>query len=228
MIKDANPQMGNLFYVGLKLNIPTSQKENTHKSINVSEPIYMEEKAHTNGNNEIIENGNNIISKETWLFAMEIGYGFLDNGGIEGTSCFAYQATVGANYMFNDALYAGARIGYNTAHSSFVGGTSDIHLIVLPLEIGYIFGKGNVKLIPFSGFDLNVGLNGKTKFKSEYQDIDEKIKIGGKIGIALNVGLRLHLWGWSLSGKYHLPINDQQKVFFGKDAYPEISIGFGF
>ena len=26
MIKDANPQMGNLFYVGLKLNIPQAEK----------------------------------------------------------------------------------------------------------------------------------------------------------------------------------------------------------
>lgn len=229
MIKDANPQMGNLFYVGLKLNIPTKNKENIHETSDSAKPILVqaEEKTLVNVEDAIIYNNDDTSTKGTWIFAMEIGYGFLDNGGIKGASSFAYQATIGANYMINDALYAGARIGYNSASSSVTDITSNIHMIVLPLEFGYIWGSENVKLIPFSGLDLNIGLNGKTEFKSGNHD-DEKIKIGGKLGVALNLGLRLYLWGFNLSGKYHLPINDQQKGFFGEDAYPEISIGFGF
>ena len=229
MIKEANPQMGNLFYVGLKLNIPTKNKENIHETSDSAKPILVqaEETKIVKVEDAIIDNNDDISTKEAWNFAMEIGYGFLDNGGIKGASCFAYQATVGVNYMINDALYAGARIGYNSAHSSFTDITSDIHMIVLPLEFGYVWGSENIKLIPFSGLDLNIGLNGKTKFKSGNHD-DEKIKIGGKLGVALNLGLRLYLWGFNLSGKYHLPINDQQKGFFGEDAYPEMSIGFGF
>ena len=229
MIKEANPQMGNLFYVGLKLNIPTQKKENIHETSDSVKPILVqaEEKTLVNVEDVIIDNNDDTSTEGTWIFAMEIGYGFLDNGGIKGASCSAYQATIGANYMINDALYAGARIGYNSASSSYTDITSNIHMIVLPLEFGYVWGRENIKLIPFSGIDLNIGLNGKTKFKSGNHD-DEKIKIGGKLGVALNLGLRLYLWGFNLSGKYHLPINDQQKGFFGEDAYPEISIGFGF
>ena len=221
MIKDANPQMGDLFYVGLKLDIPKKQKN----TVNIrNTPVK------TNENTKFLENmsveyDSNTNEREKYLFAIEIGYGFLDDGGMKGSSAFAYQATVGMNYLFDNNVYTGARIGYNSANSTFIGGKSTIQMIVLPLEVGYVWGNENVKFIPFSGFDLNIGLNGKNKYDG-YDDV--KMKVGGKLGIALNIGLRLSLWTFNISGKYHLPINEQQKKFFGEDAYPEISIGFGF
>lgn len=220
MIKDANPQMGNLFYVGLKLNIPKKQ-EPAEGIKNI--PVKANEET-ISWDNMSVESDNNTNGREKWAFAVDLGFGFLDNGGVEGSSAFAYQATIGMNYLFDNDIYTGARIGYNSANVTFKGGESNAHMIVLPLEVGYIWGSENVKLIPFSGFDLNIGLSGKNKY-DDYDDV--KMKIGGKLGIAFNLGLRLSLWTFTISGKYHLPINEQQKKFFGEDAYPEISIGFG-
>lgn len=220
MVKEANPQMGDLFYVGLKLNIPVKQesaKKIVNTSIKSNEDIEITDNAlvETVGNDE----------REKWTFTFEIGYGFLDNGGLKGSSAFAYQATIGANYLFDNNFYSGGRIGYNSANMTFSGGKSNVHMIVLPLEVGYVWGGENIKLIPFSGFDFNIGLSGKNKL-DDYDDI--KMKVGGKLGLALNLGLRLSLGTFNISGKYHLPINNQQKKFFGEDAYPEISIGYGF
>jgi len=73
------------------------------------------------------------------------------------------------------------------------------------------------------GFDFNFGLSGKTKYSSSYS---VKADIGGDVGVAFKVGARIFICELTISGTYHIPINDNQKLFFGSDAYPEISIGW--
>lgn len=158
--------------------------------------------------------------------AFEIGYGFLDNGGGDG-SAYAYSATAGVNYYFTDAFYAGARIGYNSSNFSDQGIESAAHILMIPIETGYAFATQDQKfaVVPFTGFDFNIGLTGKTKIKNVG---DYDMKIGGKIGVAFDLGLRVRLWGFNLSGSYHIPLNDRQEAYFGKDGYFKISLGFGF
>ena len=42
------------------------------------------------------------------------------------------------------------------------------------------------------------------------------------------VGIRVHLMGFDITGSYQIPLNDKQKGWFGKDAFPEISLAWGF
>lgn len=166
---------------------------------------------------------------QKWGFVGEIGYGFLDiDGG------WAYKATIGASYSFTNNFYAQGQIGYNssnindrikTGKYSSVGYDASLHFITIPLELGYrLTTKDRLwGVIPFAGIGFNIGLSGK----SEYDDEKQKIKIGGKMGVEARAGLRLVLYGFKIIGSYHVPMNSKQEDFFGEDAYPELSIGFG-
>ena len=152
--------------------------------------------------------------------AMEIGYGFIDDG-------YAYSITIGANYEFVKNLYAGARIGYNGVGYSFyeygISFNSNAHLLSIPFELGYtIVTENKFGVVPFVGLGFNVGLGGKT----EVNDYDVDLEVGGKLCVDARAGLRLMLAGWTISGTYHFPLNEKQEEFFGVDAYPEISIGW--
>ena len=86
-------------------------------------------------------------------------------------------------------------------------------------------------LIPFVGFNTNIGLSGKYKQKTlgtGGEESSKKLKIGGKVGIGARVGIRVHLMGFDITGSYQIPLNDKQKGWFGKDAFPEISLAWGF
>ena len=85
--------------------------------------------------------------------------------------------------------------------------------------------------MPFAGINANIGLTGKNKYKiygSGGGEGDRKIKIGGKIGLDARLGLRLNLSEFIISGSYRIPLTDNQKKWFGEDAYPEITIAWGF
>lgn len=62
------------------------------------------------------------------------------------------------------------------------------------------------------------GNNGKTESRNQ--------KLGGKVGMAARAGLRLWLGDFAISGSYQIPMTDEQKKWFGKKAFPEVSILF--
>lgn len=152
-----------------------------------------------------------------------------------------YEATVGANYRLPYNLYIGARIGYNSANytglikieGQNINAKQKYHLLEIPIEFGYSLKNESetLGLIPFVGFNTNIGLSGKYKQRilgTGGKEEPQKVKIGGKVGIGARVGVRVCLWGFDITGSYQIPLNDKQKGWFGKDAFPEITLAWGF
>ena len=243
-INKANPNADGIVYVGMKLNIPTSSKTQiVSNNDNQGGSTYIQ------GNN-INHHSNDKVNQEhkyntaknedekvgKFEFAGELGFGF-----IKGADNFMYEATIGANYRLPYNLYVGARIGYNSANyiglTKYEGRSIEVeqkyHFIEIPLELGYSLKNASetLGLMPFIGFNTNIGLSGKNKlrtFGSSGKEESQKVKIGGKVGIGARVGVRVCLWGFDITGSYQIPLNDKQKGWFGKDAFPEITLAWGF
>ena len=243
-IDKANPNMDGVVYVGLKLNIPTSSAQPKTSARDVSTEtsqtqvltperspirnVYKEDKVYS-AQSEDKEYGE-------FIFSGELGFGF-----IKGPRNFMYEATLGANYTLPYNLYVGARIGYNSANynglTEIEGKSIDAeqrcHFLEIPIEFGYSLKNESesLGLIPFVGFNTNIGLSGKYKQRilgTGGEESSKKLKIGGKVGIGARVGIRVHLVGFDITGSYQIPLNDKQKGWFGKEAFPEISLAWGF
>lgn len=243
-INKANPNADGIVYVGMKLNIPTSSKPQiVSNNDNQGGSTYTQE-------NNIKHHSNNKVYQEhkykaaknedekvgKFEFAGELGFGF-----IKGADNFMYEATVGANYRLPYNLYIGARIGYNSANytglikieGQNINAKQNYHLLEIPIEFGYSLRNESetLGLIPFVGFNTNIGLSGKYKQRilgTGGKEEPQKVKIGGKVGIGARVGVRVCLWGFDITGSYQIPLNDKQKGWFGKDAFPEITLAWGF
>ena len=146
---------------------------------------------------------------------------------IEATNHFAKNvyATFGIGYM-GLGLYTSERIdGYGIVSTNWDAG-------VIPIHAGLAFRAGSniYSIDPFLGIAFNIGVYSKTeisygKEKETYKNED----FGGKLGVALKLGIRIRIKGWYIMGRYNFPLNDNQENFFtGPDSYPEIGIGFGF
>ena len=243
-INKANPNADGIVYVGMKLNIPTSSKPQiVSNNDNQGGSTYTQE-------NNIKHHSNNKVYQEhkykaaknedekvgKFEFAGELGFGF-----IKGADNFMYEATVGANYRLPYNLYIGARIGYNSSNytglikieGQNINAKQNYHLLEIPIEFGYSLKNESetLGLIPFVGFNTNIGLSVKYKQRilgTGGKEEPQKVKIGGKVGIGARVGVRVCLWGFDITGSYQIPLNDKQKGWFGKDAFPEITLAWGF
>lgn len=212
-IKELNKNVSNFLYVGMELNV---ERGNTVISNSVSDikPTYIKEEKNANVDEEDIYDG--------WVISMEIGYGFLDH--LSYSSAFAYEVSAGVNYYFSN-LYCGARVGYLGANYYSRELDTEMNLLVLPTEVGYALGGHNFAVIPYGGFNFDMGLNGKHKIRDYGK---KKIDISGDFGVSLRLGLRIRLWGYDLSASYIIPINDEQKRIFNDEPYFGITLGFGF
>lgn len=106
----------------------------------------------------------------------------------------------------------------------------DLHFVEIPIEFGYSIKTKNglFGIVPFVGINTNVGINGKIKTKMYGESASEKIKIGGKVGFDGRFGVRVILGEFVVTGSFHKALGGKQKDWFGKDTYPEVSIGWGF
>lgn len=243
-INKANPNADGIVYVGMKLNIPTSSKPQiVSNNDNQGGSTYIQgnninhhsnDKVYQEHKYKVAKNEDEKVSKIE--FAGELGFGF-----IKGADNFMYEATVGANYRLPYNLYVGARIGYNSANytglikieGQNINAKQNCHLLEIPIEFGYSLKNESetLGLIPFAGFNTNVGLSGKYKKRTlgtGGKEESQKIKIGGKVGIGARIGIRICLWEFDITGSYQIPLNDKQKGWFGKDAFPEITLAWGF
>lgn len=227
-IIELNPDAAQFIYVGMELNIPanapvaqttTSTSTNTSNQQTGSESSYDEEKS-------------------KWITFMDASYGFLSKEnhregknytkGNNSTIGF----TIGVGYKFYKDLYAGARIGYNSAtynqftsyNREWITQKSTYHFISLPLELGYDFGD-KIGLIPHAGFDLNLCVAGKTKYKGGGYEESKSLK-DKPFAVDFNAGLRIKLWEITLHGAYHVPLTDDTKDAFGKKGYFSVGIGW--
>ena len=243
-INKANPNIDGIIYVGMKLNIPTSSVQPKTSSRDVSiktsqtQELTPERSPITNVPKEDKKYSTSSEDKEygKFIIAGELGYGF-----IKGSGNFMFEGTIGANYTLPYNLYVGARIGYNSANynglieieGESINAKQNCHFLQIPIEFGYSLKNESesLGLIPFVGFNTNIGLSGKYKQKilgTGGEESSKKLKIGGKVGIGARVGIRVHLMGFDITGSYQIPLNDKQKDWFGKDAFPEISLAWGF
>ncbi len=142
--------------------------------------------------------------------------------------------SIGAHYWFNKNAYAGGKIGYKMANSWDREDRYRIdvtgHFIHIPLEIGYTIYNKSQKfgIIPYTGFDLDLGVGGKS-VQAYYPDYDEKkskLKIGGDVGIGLRLGLKIMIHHFPIYATYTLPLNKKHKNFFGEDGHFQIGLGF--
>lgn len=239
-INKANPNADGIVYVGMKLNIPTSSdfsKTTPKEAPKNMAPIQKQvTENHTENYVKHNDTQNNDEKVGKFEFAGELGFGF-----IKGADNFMYEATVGANYRLPYNIYVGARIGYNSANyiglTKYEGRSIEVeqkyHFLEIPLELGYALKNTSETLgvIPFVGFNTNIGLSGKNKLRTlgtGGKTESQKVKIGGKVGLGARVGVRVCLWGFDITGSYQIPLNDKQKGWFGKDAFPEITLAWGF
>ena len=239
-INKANPNADGVVYVGMKLNIPTSSdfsKTTPKEAPKNMAPIQKQvTENHTENYVKHNDTQNNDEKVGKFEFAGELGFGF-----IKGADNFMYEATVGANYRLPYNIYVGARIGYNSANyiglTKYEGRSIEVeqkyHFLEIPLELGYALKNTSETLgvIPFVGFNTTIGLSGKNKLRTlgtGGKTESQKVKIGGKVGLGARVGVRVCLWGFDITGSYQIPLNDKQKGWFGKDAFPEITLAWGF
>lgn len=239
-INKANPNADGVVYVGMKLNIPTSSdfsKTTPKEAPKNMAPIQKQvTENHTENYVKHNDTQNNDEKVGKFEFAGELGFGF-----IKGADNFMYEATVGANYRLPYNIYVGARIGYNSANyiglTKYEGRSIEVeqkyHFLEIPLELGYALKNTSETLgvVPFVGFNTNIGLSGKNKLRTlgtGGKTESQKVKIGGKVGLGARVGVRVCLWGFDITGSYQIPLNDKQKGWFGKDAFPEITLAWGF
>lgn len=219
-IVELNPDAAQFVYVGMELMIPvTAARETSNTTVNTNKT------STSSGYYQPTESSSQYDYFEGSRVrpSFDLGFGFL-NKPKGYSSAFTSEITAGANYMVTTNFYFGGRVGYNSSNTKRPGEDISLNFLMIPLETGYVFASKDRKfcLIPFMGFDFNFGLSGKKKYSSSSSD---KVDIGGDVGVAFKVGAHIFICNLTISGAYHIPINDNQKLFFGSDAYPVISIG---
>lgn len=243
----ANPGVDKLFYVGLKLNIPESARQLSTlvTTSTVSQTLPIATNAPAAPNNDISNSGvHELDDKPGFNFLTMLEYGFLPK--IEGAKStnYTYSFTVGGYYYFMhrlSGLFAGARIGYNSANyntwvkidrGNYYSSTSEAHFITIPISAGYTFATKNryLAVIPYVGIDPNFCVAGKYKHtftgSGPHNNIEGIFK--KKVGFDARLGLQLRIFGVHLGVAYVIPLNDEQKSYFGEDSYIGINLGFGF
>lgn len=242
---EANPGADNLFFVGMKLNIPEASQ-----AVQQTPPVYPAGEsaqapnqastpapAQAEGNNNAEDE---YYSKPGWTPDVSMGYGFLsDSDGQLNDGHFSYRIAVGADYFFmkKSGVYAGLQIGYlwtNYGHKDKSGYRIerlewDYHYITVPLKVGYLFtdSNHNFGFSPFIGFGLDFCVASKFKHDKGGDSNTEKIK--KEFGFELNLGAKISFRGFYIHGSYNLPLNDGMKSAVGSDdGYFEAGLGWWF
>lgn len=242
-----NPGVDQLFYVGLKLNIPEATaaqasvpdaqspapegRSNVAKVLGAVAP--QQEGTDESGGDD----------KPGAEFSVMLEYGFLPKTKGASGSNYTYAFTAGANYYFMHraaGVFAGAAIGYNSAnyysYETGIGysGTQETtaHFISVPLRIGYAIttSNRNLGISPYAGLGVNFCVGGKSKLKTrvESESMSAEKDVKKKVGIDARIGAMIRLWGFNIGGAYIFPLNKNNKMYFGDDSYFAVSIAYGF
>lgn len=243
---EANPGADNLFFVGMKLNIPEAIQavQQTAPVYTAGESAQALNQASASASAPAQADGNSTAeddeyySKPGWVPDCFIGYGFLsDADGEYNNGHYGYRAVVGADYFFmkKSGVYAGAQIGYLGTHfgekqkNGYHLDTMecDFHFITVPVKVGYLFtdSKHNFGFSPYVGLGFDFCVASKLKQSIGGESDSEKLK--KKFGFELNLGAKISFRGFYIHGSYNLPLNDGMKAALGSDdGYLEAGIGF--
>lgn len=243
-IKRANPNANGMVYAGMKLNIPANKKQPAADS---SDQRAGQEPAEPKTTSILTTSvpAKTELKQESrytgFTFVMDIlGIGFLQKAkeekGFSGHKLNFVYASSGINYYFTPKFYVGARIGWSTFDYTLklkgysIGVNREYHFLEIPIETGYAIRSIDEKfaVIPFVSLAGNIGISGKDKVSYSGESVTEDAKIGGELGLESRIGVRLDFWNLNISVAYRFPLNKEQKDWFGKKAFPEISFGGSF
>lgn len=238
----ANPGLDSLFYVGMKIIIPSDEVNDARvyddiPSGSVPSINSVDNIERGNGRKDSIQNrpDSDDMPAPGIEMAMRICYGFIPKPEGVSQSPWAFAATVGANYWFIDKMsgpFAGVMIGYDSSSTSLY--TFDIqtetscHFISVPISAGYALAIKNKKfaLTPYIGLTPKfcIKASGKSKVYGE----TVKYKGEKKFAMDFSYGIALRIMRFDLIGAFSSPLNDAEKGYFGDKPYFNLGLGFGF
>lgn len=257
-IIELNPEAAEFTYVGMELKIPavtatahsttpvytpsTMSERNdvppTSYSDNASQQNYVEDVAETN-------------IAGTTKFAGEYGALFISKNkklGADGGRNFGMKVNFGMQYYITEAFYGNARLGYqsviqsleykNIPYINSIGKKSegtkriscDVHLINLPLELGfsYLLPNTSIRMGLYAGLDLGVGVAGGKVETSNPNGSKTKTGEGasGELFAGFTAGLNLLFDGYGIRPSVVLGLNDNYKGLLYDKAQLQICIFF--
>lgn len=242
---EANPKAADLFYVGLKLNIPeaTTAQTPTQAPAREADATQPTDNRPTN-NNPSPSNDNEEVQGPGWDAQMELSYGFLTKPKGASGSSYTYGVDLAMAYWFTEkkkGFFASAGLGYNSAnyrslsregvghYNSF---TTTSHFVTVPIKAGFAFctDNKNFGVTPFIGSNLGLMVKTKNKYKEIGGDHSEGSAKTNKVKFTpdFRIGAMFRIYEFNVGAFYSMPITKDTKSFFGKDAYVGVSLGFGF
>lgn len=198
-LHEANPDINDFFYVGMKLNIPNTHNKdvpmtstaeteipNTHEKEIPAQTTYLENKTRYVPTTSVIDS-----KKNTWHFFFRLGPSIFktqksgsmvrDNSSSYSHSV-GFEVTIGAHYYIYDNFFLSGGLGYysnsSSATISSIGSstTSEVssHNIILPIEVGALIPISNkFGFVLEAGPSLAYAVGGKFKFGSEKYSFSE-------------------------------------------------------
>lgn len=193
-LREANPDINDFFYVGMKLSIPQPvktelQNKSTNNTSDSDESIQEEEiPIQVDSQNNIVNTFRQsmIDSKaNSWHFFFRLGPSIFrteKSGNLSRNDTKSYSTSVGfeimagVHYYFSDQFYLSAGLGYFSASSSTsissIGNSfrseTTSHNIILPIEVGVVFPISNkLGIVLQGGSSLLYTVGGKMKSGNE-------------------------------------------------------------
>lgn len=248
---EANPSAKELFYVGLKLDIPeatattsvnTSESSNQVETVVESAPKTTAGSILTGVNASAPEDSKPITPEgQRWSCALQISYGFLEKPeGYKSVTHNTFSYELSGVYWatkMNKGIFASLGLGYKSMTQSYskeieknysVTISTNYSLITIPLKLGYAIcdESGSFGLSPYLGFDLGISVKGKSETEYRSEKRKEKLKTG-KLAPDFRLGLMFRIY-LNIGVSYTFPLSKDSKTIYGEDGYPEISFGWGF
>lgn len=199
-LREANPDINDFFYVGMKLSIPqltkTELQKKSQNNISDSEESVLEERIPIQ-----VDSQNNIgntfqqsvldSKANSWHFFFRLGpsifrtekSGSLSrNDSKSYSTSVGFEITLGVHYYFTDQFYLSGGLGYYSASSStslssigdsFRSETTS-HNIILPIEVGVVFPiSSKFGIVLQVGPSLLYTVGGKMKIGNEEMSFSE-------------------------------------------------------
>lgn len=235
-ILQANPEAESFIYVGMELNIPETGNANYAQTPMQNQNQAASSYTYNPGGKQAQQNYQSASEGPGWYPWGTVSYGFLSESVLTGAKGWSLDIAFGGNYwqykaIANDVtdsgkgFFAGAGLAYNSASTDHKDGVYlESHFIRIPVHGGYAFTTENQKfaIIPTVGLDANFCISSKLKAGKESAKVDKEIGLDAKIGASIR------LYGFNINAFYYFPLNDDNKLYYGKDAYFSVGIGWGF
>lgn len=257
-IIELNPEAADFVYVGMELKIPvvtqTPQIKPTYTPSTMSDRSGQSKTSYSDN----IPSQQGYVEEEpetsvagTTHFAYEMGYVFISKDkklGANGGFNYGMKYNFGIQYYITDAFYGGARLGYellsqtleykDVPYINSVGRTSkgrqriscDVHMIELPLELGfsYLLPNTTTRMGLYAGLDLGLGVaGGKVKISNpDGSETKTGKSASGELYAGLTAGINLSFENFGIRPAIVLGLNDNYKGMLYDKTQFQISLFF--